>query len=133
MLIKIRKDGELNEFRSILSGALNKYNYSKIEDLDSVVKDIQYELNEVFKNHEKEIKEIVNKYKIGKLDAAKLIASGTIGVTGFAFPPIALIGSLLGGATVADIVNKYFKKKTKIEELERKPIGILYEAHKKAP
>jgi len=133
LLIKIRKDGELNEFRSTLSGALNKYNYSKLEDLDPVVKDVQYELNEVFKNHEKEIKEIVNKYKIGKLDAAKLIASGTIGVTGFAFPPIALIGSVLGGATVVDIVNKYFKKKTKIEELERKPIGILYDAYKKSP
>ena len=75
VLIKLRQDGELSNFRLIINENLNKYREAKLDNLDIIAKDVNYELSNLFKQHERTIKEIHKKFKTEiTIDAIKLVS-----------------------------------------------------------
>lgn len=128
LLVKIRKNGELNDFRLQISEKLNEYHTGSLENIETIAKDVEYTLNNSFRKHEKEIEIINKKYKY-KSDTIGLIVSGVINITGAIFPPLSVLGTIVGGTSAIDIVRKYEQKKKEIKELKTRPIGILYDIH----
>jgi len=134
VLIKLRQDGELSNFRLIINENLNKYRTAKIDNLDEIAKDINYELSNLFKQHERTINEIHKKFKTEiTVDAVKLATSGLIGIIGAAYPPVGVLaqtcGGIMGSATVYDVINKYKEKKFTLNELKGRPISFLFDAY----
>lgn len=131
-LIDMRENGEMNDFRSIISNNLNEYHNANLENIDIITKDVNYNITGAFKKYENELKRLNEKYKFSKFDRVGLTITMGLGITGFIFPPLALISVIVGGSTATDVIKKWNEKKDEIKELKKKPISILYEAQSKS-
>lgn len=131
-LIKIRKRGELIEFRNLLSKSLNEYHIADIDNIDNVKKDVKYQLEQEFSKHRIHLNEIKKRYKYTYKDFTGILVSGTFTIVGAYNLPLGVIGAILGGRSVKDIYGKYLHKKSEISALKRKPINILFDAHNRS-
>ncbi len=128
-LIELRKKEELSNFRHFFSDKLNEYHDANLENINKIIKDLNYSLSNAFKKHEQEVNELLKKYSIKK-DIGKLIVSGSIAISGSVYFPLGVLGTILGGKTITDIFNNIKQKKSEIEILNKRPVAICYEAYK---
>ncbi len=132
LLIKLRKEGELQNIRNFMFENLNKIQGLENENISEIIKDFKYNLQEAMKRHSAEIRNIKKRYiRNIKVKTSQAFLSGTLSIMAFYYPPIILLGSILGATTFKEIIDILNEKNIKIEDLSKKPIGILYNISEK--
>jgi len=132
LLITMRNNGELMDYRNLFKDCLYPQREINEENFERVSKEINYNLKQLFIKHEKEIESIKEKYS-KKLpnQLASLSLTAYLAIFSAIYPPLEVIAPLVGGGNLLSIYNEYKKKCNKIEELSKKPVGILFDAHSK--
>lgn len=132
---ELRERGELQEIRDILGQNVEAIQNVSDEEFVEVGRQIKYNLEEIFKKHDSEVKDLNEKYRRRyDIRVASIIVSGCIGVVSALYPPLALAAgfssSILGSGSILTMVNEYVKKREQLEALQKKPVAMLFDAHK---
>lgn len=132
---ELRQRGELQELRDILSKNVKDIANVSDEEFVEVGRRVKYNLEEAFKRHDSEVKGLNEKYRRKyKIDAASIVVSGTLGMVSALFPPFAqAIGAfsgIVGGTSVIQTVKNYLSKREQLQALQKKPVAMLFDAHK---
>lgn len=129
---ELRQRGELQEMRELLGQNIDEIQNANVADFGEVATQVEYSLREGFKRHTEEVGSLDKKYRSSfNIDVPSLVVSGALGLASTVYPPLVYIAGITGGTTVIDILRKYGEKKHEHEELEKKPIVMLFDAYKK--
>jgi len=130
---ELRERGELQDLRDLLGRNVETIEEASDEEFFEVGKQVKYNIEQAIKKHGNEVQDLNKEYrKKYKLKVPSLIVTGALAITAAVSPPIAMVasvlGATLGGTTVKEIVEDYQEKRSKIKELQRKPVAMLFDA-----
>jgi len=131
----LRQRGELQELRDTISENVEEMTNVSDEEFVEVGRLVKYNLEEAFKRHDSEVKDLNEKYRRRyDIDVASITVSGSLGVVSALFPPLALAAgtasSIIGSGSILKMINDYVKKREQLEALQKKPVAMLFDAHK---
>jgi len=131
----LRQRGELQELRDTISENVEEMTNVSDEEFVEVGRLVRYNLEEAFKRHDSEVKDLNEKYRRRyDIDVASITVSGSLGVVSALFPPLALAAgtasSIIGSGSILKMINDYVKKREQLEALQKKPVAMLFDAHK---
>ena len=124
-VIRIRQNSCLQDFRDILNKEIN---YIDEDNIDQIPKQIEYNLINAFKEHQKELKKIESNFNLSYWGSSTAIIGGTISILNGIFTNNA-ISSLAGSAALIGSTIKWIKSNIDYNEkknLINSPIGILF-------
>lgn len=134
-LIELRKKGRLSELRSVISQETERLANSRVDNLEAISKQVDYNLLSALEKHQDEIE------KLDKTLRSELLFSGPTFLLAVAsalqpwFPVPPQWAIPLGGAigttgvmSMISAVNNYLKEK---KTLGKTPLGILWQAKEK--
>lgn len=135
-LIEIRKSGAIEEIRKVLSQGIDDIALANHLDFDSTSKKVFENLNIAFENHQKNIKELVNKkWKIAGKDFGSWLVMGSLEIasaytgTPMYGVPTAVLSQLLDAPKLKDLPDS-IKTIKQIEQekqnLKKSPIGLIF-------
>lgn len=128
-IVKLRQNGELQDIRELLQKEVEEVKNCKYEDLHDVTSQVNYNLKNAFRKHQSEVANLDREYKKRyKIDVSTLVVGGCLAVAGTVFPPISIIGRIVGGSSIIDILSSLKNKEKQIQEMKNRPIGLLLEA-----
>jgi len=132
---ELRERGELQEIRNILGQNVKAIQNVSDEEFVEVGRQIKYNLKEIFKKHDSEVKDLNEKYRRKyKIDVGTILVSGSISIVSALFPPLTMAASvasgIIGGGSVIQAVKDYISKREQLEALQKKPVAMLFDAHK---
>jgi len=130
---ELRERGELQDLRDLLGRNIETIEEASDEEFFEVGKQVKYNIEQAIEKHGYELQELNSEYKKKyKLKVPSLIVTGALAITAAVSPPIAMVASILGatlgGTTVKEIAECYQEKRSKIKELQRKPVAMLFDA-----
>jgi hypothetical protein len=133
---ELRVRGELQEIRDILGRNIEDIANVNDEEFVDVGRQVKYNIEEAFKKHDAEVKDLDEKYKRRyKIDAVTIVA-GNLGMVAALYPPFVLAASvasgIIGGGSVIDALRSYLEKRDQLQALRRKPVAMLFDSHKTA-
>jgi len=128
---KLRERGELQELREIIGRNVQDLENVTDEDFVEVGQQVKYNLNQAFKKHNAEVNDLNKTYKRKyKISVPSLIVSGSLGIFSALYPPISqalgITSSIVGGGSVLKLINDFVNKREKMEELQKKPVAMLF-------
>ena len=127
---EMRERGELQELRELLGKNIETIEDVSDEEFFEVGQQVKYNIEQAIKRHSNQVHDLDDKYRSKyELDATSLIVSGALAITASFFPPLAGVASLVGGTSLYSIIKNYREKREKIKELQRKPVGMLFNAY----
>jgi hypothetical protein len=133
-IVEMRRRGELQDMRELLGRSITEIQTANDDEFVEVGRQVEYNLEQAFRRHSKEVQELSEEYKRKyKIDAASIAATGTIGLISAMYPPIASIAFLqriVGAVSIKELIEDFFEKRKKLRALQRKPVGMLFEAKK---
>ncbi|WP_350326500.1 hypothetical protein [Pectobacterium aroidearum] len=131
-LIEIRKSGALDEIRELLSGGLNSLIESNPSDFYRTGEKVFESLDSAFKNHEKKIKELMEKrWKFAGRDIGSFVVVGGIEITAAltGLPMFGVFGAVAGMTgmvpNVRDLKERFKKLKAEESEIKNTGVGVL--------
>jgi hypothetical protein len=130
-LVELRRNGENEEFRRRIDGAVHRLHESDLDDLDRVVAEISHELRSLLGQHQKDVRAIEEKYAPKHLASA--VGSWTT-LTAVLLPALApFVGSaiapvVLGGKYLYDKVAETGERRRASKSL----MGVLASARRTA-
>lgn len=135
-LIELRKTGAINEIRSILSKGLDELVIADENNFNDTSHRVFNNLNRAFNQHEKNIKELMNKkWKVAGKDFGSWIVMGSIEIasacigTPFYGISTVVLSQILDAPKLKDL-PKSVKTMKEIEKqknnLKRSPIGLMF-------
>jgi hypothetical protein len=131
LLIKLRKEGELQEIRKVLSYEVHP-GLSDAEKEENI-KRIQHNINEKLKQHVHTIDKLSEDYLSSlKLDKLSLLSSGFMSAVAMVTNPyLALLPTVIGGSNVWNMAEKKDAHEQKKEELDNSFWGFYISTTKK--
>ncbi|MFC1577634.1 hypothetical protein ACFL36_01355 [Thermodesulfobacteriota bacterium] len=130
--IRIREEGDLEEFRSLLRLERSKLRYSTIDDFPQSIKDFEYKILKLASIENERFRKQKRKKKIKRvLSFSSFGLSAVFGVASIAFPNLLVVSAasaLFGvglGTSVKDLINDHLTEKKKIRTLARRPIAFM--------
>lgn len=132
---QLRERGELQDLRDLIGKNVKNIENVSDEDFVAVVRQVKYNLEEAFKQHNSDVKNLNEKYRRKyKIDVASLIVSGSLGIVSSLYPPLALATSvasgIVGSGSIIATVKDFIEKREKFKDLQKKPVAILFDAQK---
>lgn len=132
---ELRERGELQEIRNIIGQNIKDIANASDEEFVEVGRQVKHNLEETFKRHASEVKDLDEKYRRKyKIDVASVVVSGSLGIVSALFPPFALatgvVSSIVGGESVIQTAKDYLTKREHLQALRKKPVAMLFDAHK---
>jgi hypothetical protein len=128
-IIRMREEGELQNIRDTLSRGIERIEEVSDEDFAAVTRQVGYNLDQEFKRHKAQLKMMDERIRRSyKFNLASLTVGGSIAVMSAMYPPLAILASFLGSASVYDLL----KERSKRNELKRKPVALLFAAYQDA-
>lgn len=129
-IIKMREEGDLQDMREILSREIRNIKTVSDKDFVKVGTQVKYNLEEAFRRHRTQVKSLDEKFrKRYKFDVASLLVTGSLGAVSTLYPPLAMLTALIGGGSMINVVNDVLEKRSRRVELQKKPIGLLFQAY----
>jgi len=129
-IVRMREEGELQEMRDLLGKGIEEIENVSDEEFMEVSKQVSHNLHQTFKQHKSKVKGLDEKFRRKYLlDVATLTVGGSIGVVSSVFPPLAILAGIIGVGSIKDLLSSVSAKRSKMEELRRKPVGLLFEAY----
>jgi len=135
-LIEIRKSGAIEEIRKVLSQGIDDIALADHLDFDSTSKKVFENLNIAFENHQKNIKELVNKkWKIAGKDFGSWLVMGSLEIasaytgTPIYGVPTVVLSQLLDAPKLKDLPDSIKTIKQLEQEkqnLKKSPIGLMF-------
>jgi hypothetical protein len=135
-LIEIRKSGAIEEIRKVLSQGIDDIALADHLDFNSTSKKVFENLNIAFENHQKNIKELVNKkWKIAGKDFGSWLVMGSLEIasaytgTPIYGVPTVVLSQLLDAPKLKDLPDsiKTIKQLEKEKQnLKKSPIGLMF-------
>lgn len=131
-LCELRQRGEMSELRDIISRNVREIENASDEDFSSVGKNVRYNIEQALKNHQSEVKDLKEKFRVKyMMDTTEIAVTGTLAIVSALFPPAALAlgitSGIVGGSSIVGTINDLIEKRSGIRELQRKPTAILFE------
>jgi hypothetical protein len=127
---EIRERGELRELRDVLAENIETVEEAEDTEFSEVSLQVRYNLTNAFKRHSAEIQDLNRLYRDKfKLSTSSIVVSGALGISAFLYPPLAIVATIVGGASLNSIRENFFEKREKMKELRRKPVAMLFDAH----
>lgn len=132
-LIKLRKEGALNELRAILSKGISNIEKADERTYNQTVDGIIGGINEAFYKHLEDLKKYSTNKKFFGFDVASFLVEGgvVIASTSTGNIPLSVISgvlSLAGIPNAKDIWKKGNELLKEGEKIHRSPVGILFDA-----
>jgi len=134
-ILKIRDDGGLQDIRDIFKREISHVNNVNENDFLEIIEQVKYNLKQAFIKHEKEVEKIDKQYRKQQFYNTSGVVMGVFSCAAGLFPPLNLLsvaGGLVGTKSIFDIIHDWYEKKEIDKELLSRPVGILFEAQKKA-
>jgi hypothetical protein len=129
-IVKMRKEGELQHLRDILSRGVADIRTADSMDFVRVARQVSHNINQAFILHRTQIKRLDEEYRRKyDFDVASLLVTGVMGVASALFPPLAMVAGVIGGGSTTKIISDILDKRTKSEELSKKPVALLFDAY----
>jgi hypothetical protein len=131
-IVRLREDGELQDIRDTLSRGIERIETVSHEDFSNVTRQVRYNLEQEFKRHRKQLKEVQEKFQRKyDFDVSLVAVGGSIAVMSALFPPLALVAGAVGaaGGGVMKFISDVLEERSTRLELKRKPVALLLEAH----
>lgn len=130
---ELRERGELQEIRALLGQNVNALENASDEEFAEVGRQVRYNLDEAFKKHNLEVKELDAEFKAKyKIDVASIVVSGSLGLVSALFPPLVLAtgiaSGIVGGGSIIKTAEDYINKRSQLQALRKKPIAMLFDA-----
>lgn len=132
---EMRQRGELQELRDILGKNVKVIANVSDEEFVEVGRQVKYNLEETFKRHDSEVKTLNERYRRRyNFDVTSIVVSGNLGIISALYPPLALAAgiasAIFGSGSVIKTVDDYISKREQLEALRKKPVAMLFDAHK---
>lgn len=136
-LKKMRERGELQEMRDVLRQNVKDIHDVNDEEFVEVGRQVKYNLEEAFKRHDSNVKELNEKFKRRyAISGATVVVSGSLGMVSALFPPLTLaisvVSSILGSESLMQMVKNFLSKREQLQALQKKPVAMLFDAHESA-
>ncbi len=137
-IVEMRKRGELQDMRELLSRSITEIETANDDEFAEVGLQVEYNINQAFTKHQSEIKKLSDEYKTKyKIEGFSIAVVGIFSLISAMYPPFAqsigfLSSSLVETFPVSKLIKDYFEERKTTKELERKPVGILFEARKQS-
>jgi hypothetical protein len=131
-LIEMRRKGYLSELRSLISQETNRFTTSRLDNLEKVINQVDYNISTALEKHHDQINKLDSEFRseMSILGSTFLISIMGI-IQPFLMPLsnqwVSTLSSVIGTTSLASIVPatiKYIKGK---KTLGKTPIGILWE------
>jgi stress-induced morphogen len=133
-IVEMRERGELQDMRELLSRSITEIETATDDEFVEVGRQVEYNLEQAFKKHRNEIQELSESYKNKyKIDVVSVAVTGTLGLISAMYPPLAQIigflsSSLAETVSVSKLIRDFFEERKSLRALQRKPVGMLFEA-----
>jgi hypothetical protein len=136
-LIDLRREGALNELRTILKQGIQDINEATTSSLEEVSKVVSSNLNNAFEKHERNLRDLSSsRRKFFGRDVSTWLATGTISIAAAKTGNVtlalltSLLGFTIGAPSLKDVSEKWKEMKTKGKNLKHSPAGILFRHRK---
>lgn len=136
-LIELRKKGQLSELRSVINQETVRLATSKLNNLDVITNQVDYNIKSALERHQEEIDEID---KVFRSEMSTLGSSFLLSIAG-AFQPlllplapewIAKLSTIIGTTSLTAIIPATLKYLREKKTVGKSPIGILWQAKKQS-
>ena len=129
-IVKLREDGELQNVRDTLSRGIERIETVSDEDFSEVTRQVGYNLDQEFKRHKTQLKNLDEKFRRKyNFDVASVAVGGSIAVISALFQPLAVAAGIVGGGSLMKFISDVLAERSKKAELRRKPVALLFEAY----
>ena len=134
-LIELRRKGRLSELRSVINQETERLATSKLDNLEVITNQVDYNLASALERHQEEIQKLDNAYRS---EMSILGPSFLLSITG-TFQPlllpllpqwVATLSTIFGTTSLVAIVPATLKYLQEKKTLGKSPIGILWQAKK---
>ena len=133
-ICQLRERGELADLRHLIRDEIGDIEQASDEDFSEVANQVKYNIDNALKKHSVQISDLRAVYRDKyNLDIKYYIVSGAIAITSAIFQPIASATGII--ATLSGIVpstfktlTDYYEERTRLKELQKKPVALLFEA-----
>jgi hypothetical protein len=136
-LIELRRKGYLSELRSTIQKETDRFSNAKLDELEGIAPQVDYNLRAVLQQHQDEIE------KLDKSFRSELALSGSTFLLSLAaavqpsLSPLApnwmtTIGSVIGTTSLHGVVKATIEYLRDRKSLGKSPIGILWKARNKS-
>ena len=135
-LIRVRKNGYLDELRSTIEGNLSNLSIVNLDELNRVTNEVDYNLNSALNRHQEELETLHNKTLddlLGAVPPLFIAIGGSLQpllgiIPWWLSTPAGVLGAIVGGMSLKDIVPKIRGLFRDRESMGKTPIGILWHA-----
>jgi hypothetical protein len=132
-LRELRERGEIADLRELLERNIRLVENCGDDEFLDLGLQVRNNIEKALEKHSLEVFEIQKKFKrmvkFGGAEGASLIVSGTLGIVGSAYPPLALTAGLAAGVPLAiHTYADYVDYRDKSDELKKKPVALLFDA-----
>jgi hypothetical protein len=136
-IIEMRKRGELQDMRELLSRSINEIETSTDDEFNEVGRQVEYNIEHGFLKHQNEIRKLRKDYETKyKIEGASIVLVGAFSLVAAMYPPLSqsvgfLSSTLFETVPISKLIKDFFSQRSAFRELQQKPVGILFDAKKK--